>query len=280
MSNSFAKSFNHQYANTFSHVSAFARAMQYQSAGAHNNTKLCDWAIIGLPFDVATTNRPGARFGPTALRQASSQLESLPAFPYHIDPFKYLRVLDYGDLNFNIGHPQNFVNQSSEALYEIIKNGTKPFSLGGDHFITYPVLKALYKKHGMISLIHFDAHQDTWPDDGQELNHGTMFERAANEGIIDAKSSIQIGIRTSCPNRHHFNILYAHQIHQMKIREVVNKIIATVGRYPVYLTFDIDCLDPAFAPGTGTPVCGGLSSAQTLSILNGIKDIELIGADL
>ncbi len=268
--------FDPKNVNTFCDSFGFCRAPLYKFGQPHQ----CDWAIIGIPFDVATTNRPGARFGPQAIRKASTQLESLLSYPYAINPFRHLKIVDYGDIGFNLGYPEQFPDIVTNAINEIIHTNAKTFCFGGDHFITYPILRAMHRKHGKIALIHFDAHPDTWPDDGQELNHGTMFDRAANEGLLDPKASIQIGIRTQCPNKHNFKIIHAHQVHDIGTKKVIEQIIATVQNRPVYLTFDIDCLDPAFAPGTGTPVCGGLSSAQALAILRGLQAINLIGADV
>jgi agmatinase len=153
-------------------------------------------------------------------------------------------------------------------------------TFGGDHFITYPLLRAHANKHGPLALVHFDAHTDTWDDEDGRLDHGTMFSRAVKEGLIDAEHSIQIGIRTHNPNTRNITILEAPWVHENTSQACIDKILAQVGNQKAYLTFDIDCLDPAFAPGTGTPVVGGLSTAKTLSILRGLGSLNFVGADV
>ena len=151
---------------------------------------------------------------------------------------------------------------------------------GGDHFISYPILKAHAKKHGKLSLLHFDAHSDCWEDEEGHVDHGTMFYHAANEGLIDPQRSVQVGLRTFCENTPGFNVLNAPWVHENGIDAVIAEIKRVVGDNKCYLTFDIDCLDPSFAPGTGTPVIGGLSTHQAQQILRGIAGINLIGMDL
>jgi agmatinase len=154
-------------------------------------------------------------------------------------------------------------------------------TFGGDHFISYPLLKAHARKYGTLSLIHFDAHSDTWPDEeGKRVDHGTMFWHAAREGLVDPARSVQIGLRTTNDDHMGFQVLDARQVHRRGCEAIVEAIRARVGDNPVYLTFDIDCLDPAFAPGTGTPVCGGLSTVQALEILGGLRGINLVGMDV
>ena len=164
---------------------------------------------------------------------------------------------------------------------KILSAGVSMLSFGGDHFLTYPLLRALAKVHGPISLVHFDAHSDTWDDDGERLDHGSMFLRAAREGILVPERSVQIGIRTQNDCTHGFNILHAPWIHDHGGELTSARIHEIVGtENPAYITFDIDCLDPAFAPGTGTPVVGGLSTAQALQILRCLGDLNLIGMDI
>ena len=164
----------------------------------------------------------------------------------------------------------------------ILKSGARMLTLGGDHFITYPLLKAHVEKFGKpLSLIHFDAHCDTWADDTPDtLNHGTMFYKAVKEGLIDPKRSVQIGIRTWNDDFMGIRILDAQWVHDNGTKAVIEEVKRVVGSHTAYLTFDIDCLDPAFAPGTGTPVAGGLSSAQALSILRGFGDLDICGMDV
>lgn len=162
---------------------------------------------------------------------------------------------------------------------EILASGTFMLTLGGDHFVTYPLLKAHARKHGPLALIHFDAHPDTWPDDGERLDHGTMFRRAAREGVIDPERSVQIGVRTHSKAQG-FTVLDAPWMHANGPQAVLQEIQRVVGEQPAYLTFDIDCLDPAFAPGTGTPVAGGLFSHQALTIVRGLGEQNIIGMDV
>lgn len=239
-----------------------------------------DVAVVGVPFDLATTNRPGARFGPRGVRAASTQLSWARPWPWKSDPFEKLHVVDYGDCVFDSGYPENFVDDVVE-WYDVINNaGVKPLSIGGDHFVTYPILKSLAKKHGAISLIHFDAHCDTWPDDVGRIDHGTMFYHAANEGIVDAKTSVQVGMRTVNDAPNDYTVLDAMWLHEHGAEKAVEIIKDKVGSNPCYITFDIDFLDPSCAPGTGTPVCGGFDTITGIKLLHGLRGLNLIGCDV
>lgn len=239
-----------------------------------------DVAVSGIPYDGAVTYRPGARLGPRAIRAASVQLAELKAFPFGFDPFETLAVVDMGDCFIDPHHPESVVDSITDHIAGILTAGAIPLSFGGDHFVTYPILRAIARKHGAVSLLHFDAHCDTWDDDGKRFDHGSMFLRAKNEGLIDVSRSVQVGIRTHNDSDHGFEILTAPWVHRHGIDATVDAVRARVGEGPVYLTFDIDCLDPAFAPGTGTPVAGGLSSAQALGIVQGMRGLDLVGADV
>ena len=239
-----------------------------------------DIAVSGIPFDAATSFRPGARFGPKAIREASVQLAELLAYPDGIDPFKTLAVTDYGDCELDYGFHSNVVSQIEAHAKTILDSGTEMLTFGGDHFITYPLLRAHAEKFGPIALVHFDAHTDTWPDEDGRLDHGTMFSRAIKEDLIDTKHSIQVGIRTHNSNTKGVTILDSPWVHKNGVDKVIKKIIEVVKDRPTYLTFDIDGLDPAYAPGTGTPVAGGLTSAQALAIIRGLDGLNFIGADV
>jgi len=239
-----------------------------------------DIVVSGIPFDMATSNRPGARLGPRAIRAASVGLAELDAYPWGFDPFETLRVADYGDCFIDYGYPAEAVARIEAHADEILDSDTLMVSLGGDHFITYPLLRSHAKKHGPLSLIHFDAHSDTWDDDGERLDHGSMFLRALREGIIDPSTSVQIGIRTHNDDEHGFTILGAPWVHREGIPAVLDVVREVVGDNKAYLTFDIDCLDPAFAPGTGTPVSGGLTTAQGLEAVRGLTDFDIVGMDI
>ena len=240
-----------------------------------------DLAISGVPFDTATTNRPGSRFGPRAIRAASIQSAWARHFPWEFDPFDLLACVDYGDCYFDHGTPQDTPALIEAHATRILEAGSALLTLGGDHFISYPLLKAHARKHGTLALIHFDAHSDTWPDEeGKRIDHGTMFYHAAREELVDPARSVQVGLRTTNDDVMGFQVLDAREVHRSTPEQIAERIRARVGEHPVYLTFDIDCLDPAFAPGTGTPVCGGLSSHQALEILRGLCGINLVGMDV
>jgi agmatinase len=241
-----------------------------------------DIVISGLPFDAATTFRPGARFGPAAIRAASVQLAELStrAFPFDIDPFATLAVADWGDCYLDAGHSEQTVDRIVSHTRAMLSQASMMVTLGGDHFVTYPLLKAHVEKFGPLALIHFDAHVDTWPDDGERLDHGSMFLRAKREGLIDVEHSVQIGIRSFSTQDEGFMIVDAPWIHEHGPKAALARVLETVGNRKAYLTFDIDCLDPAFAPGTGTPVPGGLSTAQALAIVRGLGSVDIIGMDV
>lgn len=239
-----------------------------------------DVAVSGIPFDTAVTNRPGARFGPRAIRQASTQLAELKAFPFGFDPFEVLSVVDYGDCFMDPHHPETVIESIQTHIATILESGASTLTFGGDHFVTYPILKAYAEHYGSIALLHFDAHCDTWEDDGTRFDHGSMFLRAKREGLIDVDHSMQVGIRTYNDSDHGFEILTSPWVHRHGIEETVKRIKARVGDKKVYLTFDIDCIDPAFAPGTGTPVVGGLSTAQALGIVRELGSLNLVGMDV
>ena len=240
-----------------------------------------DLVVSGVPFDTATSNRPGSRFGPRAIRAASVQSAWARHFPWEFDPFDLLACIDYGDCYFDHGTPQDTPALIEAHADRILDAGCAMLTLGGDHFISYPLLKAHARKHGALSLIHFDAHSDTWPDEeGTRIDHGTMFYHAAREGLVDPARSVQVGLRTSNDDVMGFQVLDAREVHRSSLERIAAQIRARVGEHPVYLTFDIDCLDPAFAPGTGTPVCGGLSTYQALEILRSLRGINLVGMDV
>ncbi|CAF1118883.1 unnamed protein product [Rotaria sordida] len=239
-----------------------------------------DVAVTGIPLDLATTYRPGARFGPQAIREVSPQVANRKPYPEGIDLFADLAVVDYGDCWFDLSQPHTIPTAIETHARKIIDQNS--VFMGGDHYSTYPLLKAHVSRHGKpLSLIQFDAHCDTWPDESSNsINHGSMFYYAVREGLIDPQTSIQIGIRTFNDDFMGVKILDAEWIHQHSVNDVAEEILNRVGNRPTYLTFDIDCLDPAFAPGTGTPVCGGLTMAQSMSILRRLGSINYVGMDI
>ncbi|NAX43221.1 MULTISPECIES: agmatinase [unclassified Vibrio] len=240
-----------------------------------------DVVVLGVPLDMATSGRPGARMGPDAIRRASVNLAwEGKKFPWNFNLFQDTKVIDAGDLVFDCGDAEDFTYRLEAATSEILKSGKTMLALGGDHFITLPILRAYAKYYGEMALIHFDAHTDTYAN-GSAYDHGTMFYHAPKEGLISAKHSVQVGIRTEYKQEGHgFNVINAMQANDMSVEEIVANIRQTIGDKPVYLTFDIDCLDPAFAPGTGTPVCGGLNSDKALKIIRALAGINLVGMDV
>ncbi len=239
-----------------------------------------DVVISGIPFDNAVTFRPGCRLGPQAIRAASVQLAELKAFPYGFDPFEHVSAVDFGDVALDPHHPDTVRPAIEKHAAHIIEQGAKMLTLGGDHSISYPLLKAHASKYGPITLIQFDAHCDTWEDAHKRIDHGTMFARAADEGIIDTSRSTQVGLRTFNDRTYGFEILTSPWIHKNGIDAAIEVCCERAGGTPVYISFDVDGMDPAFAPGTGTPVAGGLSSWQALEFIRGMEGLNHIGIDV
>jgi len=261
--------------NTFGGITSFLRRRYTKDLSN------ADIAITGIPFDQAVTNRPGTRLGPRAIREAST-LQS-PDVPYgwDINPMEDCNVVDYGDLAFDYANIPEFPAALQAHIAGILASDTASISLGGDHYITFPILRAYAAKYGPLSLLQFDAHTDTWADDDMNrVDHGTMFYKAVKEGLIDPARSVQVGIRTSNEDTLGVNIIDAREVHLIGPQATAAKIKAILGDHQTYLTFDIDCLDPAFAPGTGTPVWGGLSSAQASIILRDLAGINMVGGDV
>jgi agmatinase len=239
-----------------------------------------DLAVLGVPFDLAVTNRPGARFGPQAIRRASATFDGDPQYPFGIDIFGDLAAVDFGDVAIDVHNPLSAADAIEAEARLVLDSGVHLLALGGDHFITWPLLKAHAATHGPLALVQFDAHQDTWPDDGTKISHGSFVGRAVREGVINPAQSIQVGVRTQAPEDAGIEVVGVNDVHRQSPDAIAERIRARVGAMPVYLSFDIDCLDPAFAPGTGTPVAGGLSSAQALMILSALGDVAFVGGDV
>jgi len=264
-------------------VQTFSGPLSFMRLPYTKELKGVDVAISGVPFDNATTNRPGARFGPRGIREASTQLAELLPYPWGFNINDHLNVVDYGDCFLDVWDPKKIKNEIITHAKEIIKHDTKMLTFGGDHYITYPLLIAHVEKYGKpLSIIHFDAHTDTWQDEGvpDQMNHGTMFYKAVKEGLIDPKKSVQIGIRTFNEDTMGFNIFGADWVHENGTDRLISKIYEIIGQNEAYLTFDIDCLDPSYAPGTGTPVCGGLNTPQALKIIRALTRVNLVGMDV
>jgi agmatinase len=239
-----------------------------------------DVAVTGIPFDLGTTNRPGARFGPRAIRAASTNVAWERLDGWDFDAFDRLSVVDYGDCVFDHGRPENILDAIRAHAAEILGAGAALLSLGGDHLVTWPLLRAHAAKHGPLSLVQFDAHSDTWEDEEGRRDHGNMFYHAFREGLIVPERSIQVGLRTFNKDTWGFHQLKSDWVHEHGADAAAARILEVVGGHPAYLTFDIDCLDPAFAPGTGTPVIGGLSTQQAQRIVRGIAGLNLAGMDV
>lgn len=239
-----------------------------------------DWVITGIPFDMATSGRAGCRHGPAAIRQVSTNLAWEGCrWPWDFDVRKRLKVVDCGDLVYEFGDVQDFCDKLQDHAERLLAAGKRMLSFGGDHFVTLPLLRAHAKHFGKMALVHFDAHTDTYAN-GSKFDHGTMFYHAPNEGLIDPTHSVQIGIRTEFERDNGFTVLDAGQVNDRSVDDVLAQVKQIVGDLPVYLTFDIDCLDPSAAPGTGTPVIGGLTSDRALKLLRGLQPLNIVGMDI
>jgi agmatinase len=247
-----------------------------------------DFAIIGIPSDAGASFRTGQRAGAAAIRHVSALLRHHNPI-LGISPFEYIKGIDYGDLPVVPGYIEATNNKIEESLYPIIDAGVIPISLGGDHGITLPELRAVSRKQGPVALLHFDSHSDTEDQYfGKPHNHGTPFRRAVEEKLILPHKSIQLGLRGSIYSPDHLNtprqlgfeIVTAEEMHEMGVVSVIDTIRTRIGNAKVFLTFDIDFVDPAYAPGTGTPEIGGFTSRETLQIVRGVKDLNFIGFDL
>ena len=239
-----------------------------------------EWVITGIPFDMATSGRAGGRHGPAAIRQVSTNLAwEGNRWPWSFDLRDRLNVVDCGDIVFNFGDAQDMSDKLQAHAEKLLKAGKRMLSFGGDHFVTLPLLRAHAKHFGKLALVHFDAHTDTYAN-GSKFDHGTMFYHAPNEGLIDPHHSVQIGIRTEFDHDNGFTVLDAAQVNDRSVDDLLTQIKGIVGDMPVYLTFDIDCLDPAFAPGTGTPVIGGLTSDRALKLVRGMQSLNIVGMDV
>lgn len=240
-----------------------------------------DIAVTGVPFDQAVTNRPGTRLGPRAIREASALQAVDPPYGWDFDVLSEFAIADYGDLAFDYGHVSKFPAALTAHIKGILDAGAASLVLGGDHYISFPILRAYAEKYGPISLLQFDAHSDTWPDDDMDrIDHGTMFYKAVKSGIVDPATSVQVGIRTTNADTLGVTTIDAREVHEAGPKQAVEKIKSVLGDRPCYLTWDIDALDPAYAPGTGTPVWGGLTSAQASIMLRYLAGINIVGGDV
>ncbi|MBW2617949.1 MAG: agmatinase, partial [Deltaproteobacteria bacterium] len=247
-----------------------------------------DFAIVGAPFDTGATFRVGARFGPEAIRSASVLLRSCDP-ERGINLFDRLSGVDYGDLTVVPGFIEDSFEKIEDSFAPVVASGVVPICLGGDHSVSLPLLRAVAKKHGPVALLHLDSHSDTWDEHfGHSLGHGTPFLRAVEEGLIDPARTVQLGMRggvystkdRELPKSLGFEVIPTRQMLRSAPEEIAARVRQRIGSGAVYLTFDIDVLDPAFAPGTGTPEIGGPSTFQVIEILRGLTGIEFVGFDL
>ena len=247
-----------------------------------------DVAIVGAPMDDLVTDRPGTRLGPRAIRAVG--LEQGPHLEAGIDAFETLRVVDYGDAPVTPADPAASHAAIERTVGEVLAAGVVPIVLGGDHSIAEPDVRACARAHGPVGLIHFDTHTDTARElYGVEINHGTPMYRLVEEGSVDPKRYVQIGLRGYWPGeeefawqaKHGITALFMHDVRDLGIREVVGRAVGIAGDGPVFLTVDVDVLDPAFAPGTGTPEPGGMTSAELLWAVREVsRRLQLVGADV
>jgi guanidinobutyrase len=247
-----------------------------------------DACFVGVPLDTGTSNRPGARFGPRAIRAESCLIR-----PYNMAtraaPFDSLQVADLGDVAINTFHLPKSIDIIEAAYHRIVASGCRPLTLGGDHTIVLPILRAMRKRYGPIGLVHVDAHADI--NDtmfGEKIAHGTPFRRAVEEGLLEGRRVVQIGLRGSgytaedfdWPRAQGFRVVQAEECWHRSLAPLMGEVREQLGRGPVYLSFDIDGLDPSVAPGTGTPEIGGLTGMQALEIIRGCRGLDLVGCDL
>ncbi|MFV8166649.1 agmatinase [Mycobacterium sp. 134] len=264
-------------------IATFARLPQRHEVSDY------DIAVVGVPFDTGVTYRPGARFGPAAIRQASRLLK-----PYHpaldVSPFAQAQVVDAGDIAANPFDIEAAVEQVREGIAGLLTTPRqRVVLLGGDHTIALPALQAIHAVHGPVALVHFDAHLDTWDTYfGAPCTHGTPFRRASEQGLIVKGHSAHVGIRGSLYDRADllddeslgFTVVHCRDIDRIGVDGVIERIRDRVGDHPVYVSIDIDVLDPAFAPGTGTPEIGGMTSRELVAVLRAMRGLQIVGADV
>jgi agmatinase len=247
-----------------------------------------DFAVIGVPFDTGGSFAVGTRFGPEAIRSISSLLR-----PYHpgldVNIFDYCSGVDFGDLTVVPGYIEDSYQRIRDQLAPIMKKGVIPILLGGDHSVSLPHLRAAAEAYGPVCLVHFDSHGDTWDQYfGRKYNHGTMFRRAVEEGIVDAAHSIQVGMRGSlyAPDDIYdaeqlgYQVIPTQAMREMGAKSVIDQIIDRVGNRPAFFSFDVDFLDPVYAPGTGTPEVGGFTTYEAQQYIRGLKGLQFIGFDI
>lgn len=266
----------------FCNMGTFMRMPKVQSA------KGLDFAIVGAPFDTASSFRSGSRFGPSAIRNISCMMKPNNVIQ-QVNIMESLSGGDMGDWSVVPGYIHPTYACIESGVLDILENGALPIVLGGDHSITLAELRAVAKKYGPVAMIHFDSHSDLCDEVfGEKYNHGTTFRRALEEGLIDPAHCIQIGMRGSLydPNEHKMaaelgmKLIPAHKIRQIGFQKLIEEVLERVGDKPCFLTFDIDFVDPAYAPGTGTPEVGGFTSYETLELMRALTAVHFVGFDI
>jgi agmatinase len=265
----------------------FGQVATFMLLPAASGPEGLDVALLGIPYDGGTSYRPGARFGPRAVRDQSSLIRPWnPVLKVH--PFQRLRVADCGDVDVVPISIERTFDAVTRRIDEIAGAGARPLCVGGDHSVTLPILRSLGRRHGPLGIVHFDAHPDTWDEYfGSKFFHGTPFRRAVEEGLIDPARMIQVGIRGPLYGADDFAFHDDHGIEVIRIETVkergtawVSDRLRRLAGAPVYCSFDIDAVDPAFAPATGTPEVGGLTSYEALCLVRALAGLALVGADV
>jgi agmatinase len=269
-------------------VPRFAGLTTFARLPRREDVTRCDVAVVGIPFDSGVTYRPGARFGPSHIRQASRLLR-----PYNpaleVSPFAHQQVVDAGDMVANPFDIATAVAEIDAQATELIDAGARLVTLGGDHTIAYPLLRAHHRRYGPVALLHFDAHLDTWDTYfDAPVTHGTPFRRAAEEGLFVPGHSAHVGIRGSLYTPEDlvqdagfgFTVVHCAEFERRTTDDVIEQLRTAIGDRPLYVSIDVDVLDPAHAPATGTPEAGGMTSRELLAILRGLDGSDLVGADV
>lgn len=269
-------------------VPRFAEIKTFMRLPNVKTTENVDYAVMGIPFDTGSTYRTGSRFGPSSIREISSLVKPYNV-PQRINVVDVLSGVDYGDIPVVPGFIEDTYERIEKTMTPIVESGTIPIGLGGDHSITLGELRAIAKVHGPVALVHFDAHFDTIDSYfGKKYNHGTVFKRALEEGLIDVEHSIQVGMRGTFYSEEDltgsedlgFEVITSFEMREIGLDEVVKRILNRVGDKKAFFTFDIDFVDPAYAPGTGTIEVGGFTSTESLWLVRKLKDIQFVGYDL
>ncbi len=269
-------------------------APRYMGVPTFMRTPLCssaeglDIALVGVPYDGGITNRPGARHGPREIRNMSTLMRSV----HHVtkvDPYQLCKVGDVGDVSFSeLFNPEATMDEITAFYEEVCANGAKPISAGGDHSITFPIFRAIAKDEP-VAMVHIDAHTDTWDDfQGNKFSHGAPFRRAVEAGVLDPTKTIQIGIRGAQNSdegwqfslENGMRVIWMEDFTEMGVEAVILEARRIVGNHPTYISFDVDGLDPVYAPGTGTPEIGGITTLEAQALLRGLRGLNLIGGDV